>query len=211
MGACVVVLSNIVVFLLYVCAPKKSRAEKYLGELLAQYKFNVYLRLYMLCYFDLTFFSTMKIVDGDDSTQARKVATMSSYVIFTISIVVPVFLMSVICKRFEVMKIKQAKASFNTVVLKIDKQSRWRLIQPGYFFFRRLLTAVLLSIPIDNTFIFLDATPELPIKFAAGVVLMMAIFMLMFSNFLMLIVLVVKGRDRLKDNIREAKLKRAEK
>merc|ERR1712166_531991 len=53
--------------------------------------------------------------------------------------------------------------------------------------------------------------PELPIKFAAGVVLMMAIFMLMFANFLMLIVLVVKGRDRLKDNIREAKLKRAEK
>jgi hypothetical protein len=258
--ACVVVLSNIVVFLLYVCAPKKSRAETYLGELLAQYKFNVYLRLYMLCYFDLTFFSTMKIVDGDDSTQARKVATMSSYVIFTISIVVPVFLMSIICKRFEVMKIKQAKASFNTVVLKIDKQSRWRLIQPGYFFFRRLLTAVLLSMPIDNTFIFLqyvfvlmsshayvlylvaikpyqspllnnyvlsnetfysaviiaififsDATPELPIKFAAGVVLMMAIFMLMFANFLMLIVLVVKGRDRLKDNIREAKLKRAEK
>merc|ERR1712028_53884 len=39
----------------------------------------------------------------------------------------------------------------------------------------------------------------------------MAIFMLMFANFLMLIVLVVKGRDRLKDNIREAKLKRAEK
>merc|ERR1712166_1536022 len=160
----------------------------------------------------------------------------------------------------EVMKIKQAKASFNTVVLKIDKQSRWRLIQPGYFFFRRLLTAVLLSMPINNTFIFLqyvfvlmsshayvlylvaikpyqspllnnyvlsnetfysaviiaififsDATPELPIKFAAGVVLMMAIFMLMFANFLMLIVLVIKGRDRLKENIRESKLRRAEK
>jgi len=53
------------------------------------------------------------------------------------------------------MKIKEAKQSFNTVVLKIDKQSRWRLIVPGYFFFRRFLTAVLLSMPIDNTFIFL--------------------------------------------------------
>jgi len=67
------------------------------------------------------------------------------------------------------------------------------------------------SAVIIAIFIFSDATPELPIKFAAGVVLMMAIFMLMFANFLMLIVLVVKGRDRLKDNIREAKLKRAEK
>merc|ERR1712100_657087 len=40
---------------------------------------------------------------------------------------------------------------------------------------------------------------------------MMAIFMLMFANFLMLIVLVIKGRDRLKENIRESKLRRAEK
>merc|ERR1712167_224152 len=158
------------------------------------------------------------------------------------------------------MKIKAAKAAFNTVVLKLDKQSRWRLIQPGYFFFRRLLTAVLLSMPIDNTFIFLqyvfilmsshayvlylvaikpyqspllnnyvlanetfysaliiaififsDATPELPIKFGAGVVLMSSIFLLIFANFLMLIILLYKGRAKLKDQIREAKLKRAEK
>jgi len=255
-----VVITNVVVFALYLCAPKGTKYEVWISGLLAQYKFNVYLRLYMLCYFDLTFFSTMKIVDGNDSTKMRKIATMVSYVIFILSIVVPVFLMSVICKRFEVMKIKQAKASFNTVVLKIDKQSRWRLIQPGYFFFRRLLTAVLLSMPIDNTFIFLqyvfvlmsshayvlylvaikpyqspllnnyvlsnetfysaviiaififsDATPELPIKFSAGVVLMTSIFMLMFANFLMIVVLVIKGRDRLKENIRESKLRRAEK
>jgi hypothetical protein len=258
--AIIVVLSNIVVFLLYICAPKGTKYEKWIGGILSQYKFNVYLRLYMICYFDLTFFSTMKIVDGNDTTKMRKLATMISYVIFVLSIVVPVFLMSIVCRRFEVMKIKQAKASFNTVVLKIDKQSRWRLIQPGYFFFRRLLTAVLLSMPIDNTFIFLqyvfvlmsshayvlylvaikpyqspllnnyvlanetfysaviiaififsDATPEIPIKFAAGVVLIASIFLLMFANFLMLIVLVIKGKERLKEQIREAKLKRAEK
>ena len=110
----------------------------------------------MLSYFDLTFFSVMKIVQGNDYNQTRRIATMASYVIFTLSVVIPTFLMFIVCKRFEVMKIKPAKANFNTIVLKIDKQSRWRLIQPGYFFFRRLLTAVLLSMPIDNTFIFLQ-------------------------------------------------------
>lgn len=110
----------------------------------------------MLMYFDLTFFSVMKLVENNDSTPSRRMATIASYVIITLSCVIPFFLMSIICKRFEVMKIKQAKASFNTVVLKIDKQSRWRLIVPGYFFFRRLLTAVLLSMPIENTFIFLQ-------------------------------------------------------
>lgn len=230
------------------------------ARMLSQFKFNAYIRYYMLSYFDLTFFSVMKLVEGNDSTQARKIATLASYVIFTFSVVVPTFLMFIVCKRFEVMKIKAAKASFNTLVLKIDKQSRWRLIQPGYFFFRRLLTAVLLSMPIDNTFIFLqyvfilmsshayvlylvaikpyqsplfnnyvlsnetfysaliiaififsDATPELNIKFGAGVVLMTSIFLLIFANFLMIIILVYKGRERLKEQIREAKLKRAEK
>ena len=35
-------------------------------------------------------------------------ATIASYVILTLSFVVPFFLMSIVCKRFEVMKIKQA-------------------------------------------------------------------------------------------------------
>lgn len=244
----IVIILNILVFILWLFSPKGWGCEKYFRRLLAQFKFNAYLRWYMLCYFDLSFFSTMKIVEGNESTRARKMASMVSYVICILSVVIPVFVMSIVCKRFEVMKIKQAKASFNTVVLKIDKQSRWRLIQPGYFFFRRLLTAILLSMPIDNTFIFLqyvfvlmsshayvlylvaikpyqspllnnyvlanetfysaviiaififsDATPELPIKFAAGVVLMSAIFLLMFANFLMLVVLMIKGRERLKE------------
>jgi len=172
----------------------------------------------------------------------------------------PLLLMTIVCRRYEVMKIKQAKESFNTVVLKIDKQSRWRLIVPAYFFFRRLLTACLLSMPIDNTFIFLqyvfilmsshayvlylvaikpyqspllnnyvlsnetfysaliiaififsDATPELHIKQGAAIVLMTSIFLLIFANFLMILILVFKGRDKLKEEIKQAKLKRAEK
>jgi len=60
-------------------------------------------------------------------------------------------------------------------------------------------------------FIFSDATPELGIKIAAGVVLIAAIFLLIFSNFLMILVLMWRGKARLKDEIKQAKLKRAEK
>ena len=131
---------------------------------------------------------------------------------------------------------------------------------PGYFFFRRLLTACLLSMPIDNTFIFLqyvfilmsshayvlylvaikpyqspllnnyvlsnetfysaliiaififsDATPELHIKLGAAVVLITSIFLLIFANALMIVILIFKGKDKLKDEIKQSKLKRAEK
>ena len=259
-GLFFIVVLNITFYIMSRTMDKDSKTAKWVTQNLSQFKFNVYLRYYMLCYFDLTFFSIMKIVDGKNHTMSRRIATMASYVIFTLSVVIPVFIMVVVCRRFEVMKIKSAKASFNTIVLKIDKQSRWRLIQPGYFFFRRFLTAVLLSMPIDNTFIFLqyvfilmsshayvlylvaikpyqspllnnyvlsnetfysaliiaififsDATPELNIKFGAGVVLMTSIFLLVIANFIMIVTLMYKGRDRLKEQIREAKLKRAEK
>lgn len=78
----------------------------------------------MLCYFDLTFFSVMKLVDaneGNDITPGRRAATIASYVIFTLSMVMPVFFVTIVCVRFDVMRIKQAKAAWNTLVLKLDK------------------------------------------------------------------------------------------
>jgi hypothetical protein len=242
-----IILTNIIVAILYYASPKESKFGKWIGHQLGQFKFNVYIRYYMLCYFDLTFFSIMKIVDGNDSTQMRKVATMASFVIVALSLVLPLVFIFIICKRQKVMKFKEMKKSFNTLVLKIDKQSKWRLIVPCYFFFRRFLTAGLLSMNIDNTFIFLqyvfilmtshayvlylvsikpyqctllnnyvlanetfysaliiaififsDATPELNIKFVAAIVLISSIFLLIFANFLMIIVLTCKGRDKLK-------------
>lgn len=121
-----------------------------------QYKANVYIRAYMLCYFDATFFSLMKIMEDDNDGGMRKALLLVSYVLFIVSIILPVFLVTLIFRRFEILKIKEAKQSFNTLLLKIDKSSKWRIINPAYFFARRLLTAILLTLPIDNTFIFLQ-------------------------------------------------------
>merc|ERR1712156_835409 len=110
----------------------------------------------MLAYFDTTFFAIMKIMDENNSTTARKAALLASYVIFVMAIIIPVFLIAHINRRFEILSLKEAKQSFNTLLLKIDKASRWRVMNPAYFFARRLLTAMLLTLPIDNTFIFLQ-------------------------------------------------------
>jgi len=42
-----------------------------MGVQLSQFKFNAYIRFYMLCYFDLTFFAVMKLVEGNDTTRDR--------------------------------------------------------------------------------------------------------------------------------------------
>jgi len=138
------------------CRNRHDGMAQWVRSRLEQFKFNAYIRYYMLVYFDLTFFSVMKIIEGDNSSTLRKFAVLLSYVLFIVSIVMPVFLISIIFRRFAVLKLKEAKKSFNTLLLKIDKGSKWRVINPAYFFARRLLTALLLTLPIENTFIFLQ-------------------------------------------------------
>jgi hypothetical protein len=94
----------------------------------------------MLAYFDLTFFSIMKIIESNNSTPMRKVATFFSYAFFVISVVIPVFFLAVLLRKFPLMKEKAGKAKFNTLVLKIDKGSKWRIIHCMFYFGRRILT-----------------------------------------------------------------------
>lgn len=147
--ALVVVLVNLAFYVM----SNSCRESKYYGFIqsrLGQFKFNAYIRLYMLAYFDLTFFSIMKIIEGNNETAMRKVALFFSYAFFVISIVAPVFFIALLLRRFSILSEKAGKARFNALVLKIDKASRWRIIHVGFFFGRRLLTAMLLTLPIDN-------------------------------------------------------------
>jgi hypothetical protein len=121
-----------------------------------QFRYNVYIRYYMLVYFDVTFFSVMKIIEGNNKTNARKTLLLLSYILFVVNIVAPVILITLIYRRFDILKIKEAKQSFNTLLLRLDKASKVRVAVPAYFFLRRCLTACLLTLPIDNTFIFLQ-------------------------------------------------------
>jgi len=60
-------------------------------------------------------------------------------------------------------------------------------------------------------FIFSDATPEMSIKFGAGVALIISLIMLVVSNVLMNIYYLWQGPAKIKKAIKESTLKRAEK
>jgi hypothetical protein len=152
----VCIIANIVVFIMSKVFRPTERIGAWAQNALRQFRMNVYIRAYMLCYFDATFFSLMKIMEDNNSTSLRKALLLISYILFIISILLPTFLITLIFRRFEILKIKEAKQSFNTLLLKIDKSSKWRIANPAYFFARRMLTAILLTLPIDNTFIFLQ-------------------------------------------------------
>lgn len=121
----ILLITHLIFFLVSMCSKGSTGADgeqkSFVTRTLEQFKYNLYIRYYMLVYFDLTFFSVMKIIEGDNSTTARKMAVLLSYILFVISIVLPVFLISIIFRRFEVLKLKDAKKGFNTLLLKIDK------------------------------------------------------------------------------------------
>jgi hypothetical protein len=254
-----IIIANIVIFILYKMNFGTVSMKAWIRRRMIQFKFNVYIRFYMLIYFDTTFFAIMKIFEGNNATSARKTALLFSYVMFVINIVLPVILVTIIYRRFDILKIKDAKQSFNTLLLRIDKNSKVRVVVPAYFFVRRCLTACLLTLQIDNTFIFLqyvfilmsshafvlymvaikpfqtsginwyvlanetfystliiamfifsDATPELTIKFGAAVALISSLILIVVANLLQNIVYLIRGKEKLKNDIRTQKKKRAE-
>jgi len=152
----VIIILNVVVWAIYRMPLGTVRSKQWIKRKYIQFNYNVYIRYYMLVYFDITFFSVMKIFEGENETNARKFNLLLSYVLFVVNIVLPVILITTIYRRFDILKIKEAKQSFNTLLLRLDKASKVRIVVPAYFFFRRCMTACLLTLPIDNTFIFLQ-------------------------------------------------------
>lgn len=98
----VLIIVNITLFLMTYCC-KGGRFENFINKSLSQFKFNAYIRFYMLIYFDFTFFSIMKILDGNNSTLMRKVATFISYFFFVVSIIMPIFFLAVILRKHPVL------------------------------------------------------------------------------------------------------------
>ena len=77
----------------------------------------------MVSYFTLCIFSCIKLMEPreNDANDTRRTLSIFAYVIFTLCILLPLIFTTVIFSRFDLMKIKEAKASFNTLIVKIDK------------------------------------------------------------------------------------------
>jgi hypothetical protein len=92
-------------------------AKHNVGKLLEEYRFNAYIKYYMLIYYDLTYFAIMKFAnaDSDDSAFDKKLTVLAIAVIVS-SILVPLLLLTLIHSRFSVLRVKDTKKSFNVLI-----------------------------------------------------------------------------------------------
>ena len=108
-----------------------------------------------MAYYDLTFFSFMKIVDGNVSTPGRQMAQLMSYVIIVSSLIVPMFLMFIVLRSHSLYEVKRYKERFSTILIKIDKTNYVHLFLPLFFFFRRFTQSMAMSLPEGHPLVFL--------------------------------------------------------
>jgi hypothetical protein len=124
--------------------------------MLKEFHFNVYIRYYMLCYFDLTFFSVMKLAEGNNSTSLRQLASKISIFFASSSILIPICLITFVFLKFKVFRIKNQCRFFKTLLLKIDKKRRRNALVPCVFFARRFFVTMVLAFPLENRFAFIQ-------------------------------------------------------
>ena len=105
-----IVIANIVVFAIHKCNCSNQTLNDWAARKLTQFKFNAYIRFYMLAYFDTTFFSVMKIIDDDpNETAARKAALVLAYLLIVVNTALPFLLIFTIHRRFDILAMKEAK------------------------------------------------------------------------------------------------------
>ena len=104
-----IVLANSIVLLIQKYACCNVALKAWADKTLIQFKFNHYLRFYMLIYFDTTFFSLQKLSDPRNENFNRKATLMFAYVILFINILVPVLFCLHILMRFSTLNMKASK------------------------------------------------------------------------------------------------------
>ena len=96
----------------------------------------------MVVYLDLVFISGVFLLD--QSKDVLHWSTMLSIMILAVTACVPILVLIYLCAKFDSLRDKEGKAKFNTLLLKVDKENRWRIFFPCFFFIRRFVTALLL-------------------------------------------------------------------
>lgn len=99
----------------------------------------------MVVYLDMVFITGILIADDvkAEGTDLQWTSFMA-YLILAVSAFIPFMVMIYLCAKFDTLKEKAGKEHFNTLLLKIDKEDRWRIFLPSFYFFRRFAIGVVL-------------------------------------------------------------------
>ena len=95
-----------------------------------------------MAYIDLVLIAG--IVLFESSEDVLSLWGIVALLVITFTIFIPLSVLFYLCSKFNQLQDKEQKQNFNTLLLKVDKEDRWRIFLPCFFFFRRFMTAIIL-------------------------------------------------------------------
>ena len=149
-------MTNILVYVLKRKEVGGERIQKFVKWAAAQFKFNVYIRFLMFSYIDLAFLSAVRVFNSDQSTAILKLGMVGGIVILILTFALPIIIVTLLFLKFDKLKEKKFKTRFNSLLLKIDKGTKWRVFNPVFFFVRRWLFALILVMSLESQAVFLQ-------------------------------------------------------
>jgi len=96
----------------------------------------------MLAYIDIVLIAGIVLFDG--SEEVLSISGILALLVITFTFFIPLSVLFYLCSKFNSLTDKQAKQNFNTLLLKVDKEDRWRIFLPCFYFIRRFATSVIL-------------------------------------------------------------------
>ena len=111
------------------------------------------------------------LVFFDPSEEKLSFRGMVALLVIILMFFIPLCILFYLCSKFDQLKEKESKRNFNTLLLKINKEDRWRIFLPCFFFIRRFMTAFM---------IVLGATDMAPAYAQFSVVIMLSAILMFY-------------------------------
>lgn len=116
-----------------------------LEKIRRQFRFNIYIRFMMFAYFDIITISLMGIRTQDSTSTWLSATRLISVIGLIALIILPCVVIGALLAKFEFFLNKTSKKTLGALLEKIDKGTRYRVVQPAFFFVRRIITAFMIA------------------------------------------------------------------
>lgn len=103
----------------------------------------------MVAYLDLVFIAGVILFDSEEEVLTFK--SILALLVLSFAVFLPWLVLFYLFAKFDSLQTRNGKEKLNSLLLKVDKGSRWRIFLPCFFFFRRFVTAVILVTGASGT------------------------------------------------------------
>ena len=96
----------------------------------------------MIAYLDLSFIAGIVLFDPKENILSAQ--SIVALIVLSFTVFLPWLVLFYLFAKFDQLQTKAGKEKLNSLLLKVNNASRWRIFLPCFFFFRRFVTAVIL-------------------------------------------------------------------